>query len=470
MINDNNSSKALKSGFWYTLSNFIVKAIGLITTLILARLLTHAEFGIYNNYTSWLSILTILITMQLESTLISARFDFEKTIDEYILSILVMSAVFSAFGLIVINVFMIPISAFTDLKPVYLNIMLIYLMFLPGINFYQIRERYSFQYKNTVISSLVLAVSTAGLSVLLVVLMSDKISGRIYGASIPTIVIGIVFYFYFILKGRHVRFKYWKYALPIALPFIPHLLSMTVLNSTDRIMINKICGPEDAALYSMAYTCGSLITILLVSINGAFAPWLGNKLHENKLEDIRKFSRYYIFSFCIFALGIMLISPEILLIIGGKSYLEARYVMTPVTMGCVCQFLYTMFVNIEQFKKKTVGMAIASVIAAITNFGLNNLFIPRFGYLAAAYTTLAGYFLLLIMHMFLVYRLNFAKAYSYKLVLLSVAVGCICMGIITFLYDYTIARYIVFLIYLIAVIIVFCKYKSLLIGLWKNKG
>ena len=166
----------------------------------------------------------------------------------------------------------------------------------------------------------------------------------------------------------------------------------------------------------------------------------------------------------------MLISPEILLIIGGKSYLEARYVMTPVTMGCVCQFLYTMFVNIEQFKKKTVGMAIASAIAAITNFGLNNLFIPRFGYLAAAYTTLAGYFLLLIMHMFLVYRLNFAKAYSYKLVLLSVAVGCICMGIITFLYDYTIVRYIVFLIYLIAVIIVFCKYKSLLIGLWKNKG
>ena len=69
--------------------------------------------------------------------------------------------------------------------------------------------------------------------------------------------------------------------------------------------------------------------------------------------------------------GIMLIVPEFLLIMGGQSYIEAIYVMPPVAFGCVCQFIYTMHVNIEQFKKKTVGMAIASISAAGLNYLLN---------------------------------------------------------------------------------------------------
>ena len=44
-----NSYKALKSGVWYTASNFLVKSIGFITTPLFTRLLTKTEFGIFNN-------------------------------------------------------------------------------------------------------------------------------------------------------------------------------------------------------------------------------------------------------------------------------------------------------------------------------------------------------------------------------------------------------------------------------------
>ena len=81
--------------------------------------------------------------------------------------------------------------------------------------------------------------------------------------------------------------------------------------------------------------------------------------------------------------------------------------MTPVAMGCVCQFMYTLYVNIEQYKKKTVGMAIASVTAALINYALNALFIPKYGYIAAAYTTLFGYLVLFIIHMLIVKSLGF---------------------------------------------------------------
>ena len=75
--------RAVKAGAWYTASSFLIRSIGLITTPVFTRLLTKAEFGLFNNFTSWLSIITIIVTLNLESTLISARYDYEDDFYEY---------------------------------------------------------------------------------------------------------------------------------------------------------------------------------------------------------------------------------------------------------------------------------------------------------------------------------------------------------------------------------------------------
>jgi len=442
-----NNGKALKSGIWYTFSNFLVRGIGLITTPIFTRLLTKAEFGAYNNYTSWLAIITIFVTLNLESTLISARFDYKEKFDEYIFSVLTLSTLSVAVWFVVFNVFGNTAESILGIQRPYINAMLLYLLCLPAINLFQARERYYYEYKKTVLVSLILSVGTAGISVALVLLMNNRLAGRIIGSIVPTVIIGLILFIFFIHKGKKISIRYWKYALPICLPYIPHLLSMTLLNSTDRIMIEHWCGSEATALYSLAYNCGCLVTLLLTSLNNAYSPWLGEKLAENNLGEIRNFSKKYVGCFVFLAIGMMLVAPEVLLILGGNSYYEAIYVMSPVAMGCICQFLYTLFVNVEQFKKKTVGMAIASAIAAIINLGLNWLLIPKVGYLAAAYTTLVGYLCLLAMHMYLVYRLGLNQAYSYKFIA-GVVVFCLCAMIgISLTYSNVVVRYIVILIY-----------------------
>lgn len=466
----NNNVKALKSGIWYTISNFLVRSIGFITTPIFTRLLTKAEFGAFNNYTSWLSIITVFVTLDLESTLISARFDFKERIDEYIFSVLSLSTLSACVWIVIANVFSGPISSFLSLDQPYINAMLIYLLFLPAVHLFQSRERYRYEYKKTVATSLLLSVGTAVVSVVLVLNMENRLTGRILGSVIPTVVLGTVLYLFFIKKGKRIRVSYWKYALPICLPYVPHLLSMTFLNSTDRVMITRFCGNEDTALYSLAYSCGAIVTILLTSVNKAYGPWLGEKVTENKLEEVRKFSKIYISGFVFMAIGIMLISPELLLILGGEKYQEAIYVMTPVSMGCVCQFLYTMFVNIEQLKKKTVGMAIASAIAACVNLLLNWIFIPKVGYLAAAYTTLVGYMVLLGIHMYLVYRLKMQDAYSYKFVLLTVVVGLILMVLITLSFRNRIVRYMGIAIYITVFVMFICKYKEKIFAVLKRES
>lgn len=457
---ESNNRKALKSGLWYTFSNFFVRSIGFLTTPIFTRLLTHAEYGAYNNYTSWLAIITIFVTLNLESTLISARFDYKDKFDEYIFSILSLSSLSAIIWFFFLNVFSKQAESFLGIERTYINAMLLYLLFLPAINLFQARERYYYEYKKTVITSLILALGTAFVSVLLVINMNDKLTGRILGSVIPTVIIGLIFYIYFIRKGKKVKIIYWKYVLPICLPYIPHLLSMTLLNSTDRIMIKYWWGDEATALYSLAYNSGALVTMFLTALNSAFSPWLGEKLSERKYRDIRDFSKKYIVAFLFLAIGIMIIAPEILLILGGKSYLEAIYVISPVSMGCICQFLYTLFVNVEQFKKKTIGMAIASAVAASVNLLLNWIFIPRYGYLAAAYTTLVGYLCLLCIHMFLVYRLKLSIIYSYKFIACAFAIAFILMIIITMGYNNDIVHYITIMVYCVFALYFAAKNKS----------
>ncbi len=281
--------------------------------------------------------------------------------------------------------------------------------------------------------------------------MSDRLTGRILGAVIPTVVIGTILFGCFIWNGKRIRFSFWKYALPICIPYIPHLLSMTFLNSVDRIMIKKICGSEQNALYTLAYTCGTIISFLVAAINDAFSPWLGQNLKEEQYGVIRSFSKKYIAGFFGVIVLTMLLTPEVLLILGGEDYMEAVYVLAPVSMGCFCQFLYTMYVNVEQFCKKTIGMAFASAIAATVNFVLNYIFIPIFGYIAAAYTTLIGFICLLLIHMYLVKRIGKSTAYSNIFVLSTLGIGIVLTVGISLLYSYPVLRYIFLAIYLCAI-------------------
>lgn len=454
----NNNAKALKSGFWYLLANFVVKAMALITTPIFTRLLTKDQFGEYNNWFSWTSIAVIVIAMSMESSLISAKFDFENKLEQYNFSLVGLTLVSTAFWTFVINIFSGFFSELFGLKILYMNLMLLYCFFHVVVNIFQVSERYQFRYKRAVFVALLIAISTTVISVLLVLNMQDRLTGRILGTVLPSVIIGLYLCFYFVKQGKSIDFSVWPYALKICIPFIPHLLSLTILNSVDRIMITKICGSSDTALYSVAYTCGYMVTILITSMNSAFSPWLGEKLHEEKYSEIRKISKYYIGLFCILAVLIMLLAPEVLLILGGYSYLEAKYVMTPVAMGCVCQFLYTLFVNVEQYKKKTVGMAIASVSAALLNYILNAIFIPKYGYIAAAYTTLVGYLFLLLIHMFLVKRLGYEKTYSYRFIGTAILIMMIITVGVNFLYGNSIIRYLVFSAF--CAIILFTIYKK----------
>lgn len=451
------NNKILKSGIWYIFASFLTKGMVLISTPVFARLLSKAEYGEFSNYTSWLNIITIIVTLNVHATLINAVNDYRGRIDQYVTSVLVLSSAFTLICMAAVIIFSEYFEGLFDMGLIYILIMFAQIIFMMPINLFQLKERYEFSYKKSVILSLLLSFGSTVLAVILAINFKDKLYGRIIGNAIPIIAVGLFTYAYIVIKNCKVDVKIWRYALPICLPYIPHLLSMTLLNSMDKVMLTKMCGTENTALYSIAYTSGSAMGVFATALNDTYSPWLVEKLSDKEYESVRKKSVFYVLFFVYAALGIILFGPEVLTILGGPQYLDAQNTMIPIMMGCICQFMYTLFVNVEQYYKVTMGMALASISAAIINFFLNLILIPRFGYEAAAYTTMISYLWLLGVHMFIVYKIGHKKIYNYKFFVVLSILLVASSPLIRFLYTKDSLRFLSVGIYIIAAIVIFVK-------------
>ena len=115
--------------------------------------------------------------------------------------------------------------------------------------------------------------------------------------------------------------------------------------------------------------------------------------------------------------------------------------------------------------KKTVYVSGGTIIAASINVILNYIFVPLFGFVAAAYTTLFSYIILMIIH-FLITRLKFnVHLYNDKLLFLAFIITSIISSLLALIYSMNFVRYCVIAIGFAVFLIVFRDYVS---G-WINK-
>ena len=415
-----NAGTVIKAGIWYTLSSFLTKGVAFITTPIFTRLLSSNDYGEYSNFVAWAGILVIVATMEMHATVNRARYDYDN-LDGYLSSVAITGTIVTTVLWGIVQLFPDFFCRFFSMDMPYINILFITTMVSPALQLLQAKNRINYKYKTYVALSFGSVLLSTLVSLGLVLLMQNKLAGRIIGHYGTVFVIDLCVYIYIIYKGRQFKWSECKYALLICIPMIPHLLSKYILNQSDRIMIKQFCGASDTAFYSLAYNCAMIPIMLATATNVAWSPWSSEKIHEGKYETVRKASYYYILLFYCVVLGIFVLGPEVVLILGGEKYAEAVNVLPPVVMGAAFQFLYNLYVSLEQFAKKTVGMAFGTIAAALINIGLNWLLIPRYGYIAAAYTTLVGYACLLVIHFFLAKRTGYSRAYDTKFIFGSVA-------------------------------------------------
>ena len=249
-----------------------------------------------------------------------------------------------------------------------------------------------------------------------------------------------------------------------------HGLSGQLLSSCDRIMIRNICGNSMNALYSIAYTGATVISVLWTSLNTAWSPWAYDQMNDNNFGKLRKASKIYVALFALVVVLFLVIAPEVMLIMGGDDYLEAVVVIPPVVVGMFFQFVYSLYVNIEIYNKKQKYTAVGTTIAATLNIVLNWLFIPIYGYVAAAYTTLVGYIALFLIHYFIVCRMKMQWYYDSKANFVTLALSLLLIPVSLFLYNHNSVRFTIILLIILFCVLMGFRYRKQILEAIRNKS
>lgn len=453
---------AFKAGVWYIISSILVKMISIITTPIFTRMLSTDEYGTVATFSSWYSMFLVIYGLNLWTSIGRAKIDFPDKLDEYIGSVQLLSLLFSLIISGVICVFITPLSAFFDLSRFGTILLLLYLIASPTINFMQSGFRYKYKYKENIFLAWYIAVSTVLLSLLLIFgVAGNRAELRMIGLVVPSVA---AFLFFTVKSLKHgylkVKFGYWKYGLSISLPMILHSISLNILGQSDRVVISKFCGPTPVAYYSLVRNFALLILVVTDAMNQAWQPWFHDSYHAGKTEGIKKNAKQLVLFVCYIGLACIAVGPEVIYILGGEQYAQAVGCLPPMVLGVVCQCVYTHYINIELHHKKTKYASFGTVVAAALNLVLNLIFVPIFGYVAAAYTTFVSYYVLLILHCFITRRKLNVHLYDDRFMITSMLVTAIVALFVSATYEHVLLRCFVILIGFVSFLWIFRSYIS----------
>lgn len=465
---------AARAGLWFVACTMLQKCIGFITVPIFTRLMPTDEYGMYSTYLSWYSILTVFCTLNMHSVIYVNEYtkaDSQTDKDKAAIPLLSLSAVLTIGLFIVYVLFHGFLDKFIGLPFPLTCLLFAQILFEPPVNFWNMQQRFEYKYVRLAVRTISMVSLNAALGIVFVwVAGKDEAIARACSIVLVQAIFGGIFYIYFWKRGKRIfSTKGWKHALDVQLPLLPHSLSLTVLSSSDRIMIKNMVSAAKAGIYSVAYSAGYVVNVLKNSIVDALKPWLYQKIKEQDYAAIRKTVNVIMVLVTFVSIIFTAFAPEIIFIMAPPQYHEAVYVIPPVAASSYFTFLYNVFSVVGMYYEKTKKIMIASVSGALLNLGLNFICIPLFGYIAAAYTTLACYIFFSFAH-YLVMRsiceknLDGLELYDMKFIVAISVLMIIASILFAFVYSHIIIRYAI----IIAMAVTVYIKRSLFISTWRD--
>lgn len=461
----------VKASFVFLICSFLQRGISFITTPIFTRILSTTEYGQFTVFNSWMQLITPIVTLNLYSGVYSQGVvKFESDRNRYSSSLQGLSLFFVSAWLCIYLIFQKQLNNFLSLTTVQVIAMFVMIWASGAFSFWSMDQRVDFQYKKLALLSLAVAIIQPFVSILLILHSEDKVTARILGMATVQLVLYTGTFLSQVQKGKTLYSKqYWSYAVRFNLPLIPHYLSLTVLSSSDRLMIGNMVGTDKAGIYNLAYSVSMIMTMFNTALLQTIEPWIYRKLKENKPMELARVA--YPCFLLIAGVNILLIlfAPEVIAVFAPKAYYEAIWVVPSVALSVFFMFLYSFFATFEFYFEKTNYVAMATVGGAILNIALNFVCIKKFGYLAAGYTTLFSYMLFALLHYLFMKKIcnesmEGVKPYNGKLIFgiafLSCTIGLGCMA----LYQHPVIRYSI--VVFLGIVALVCRKK--LISLIKS--
>lgn len=389
-------NRNMKNASIYFIASILTQLINFILVAIYTKHLNMDQVGIYNLAISMQALLTIFISLGIETSIV--RFYYEYEDKDLLKSTVIIFNLFMTIISIIIVYFLgddLSLLIFNEKScTIYIYYMVIIssLVSILGIITSTWRmESNALKSSIALILEMILRVSIASYLIIKVDLgVSSLFIAQIFSNLIVIIII-------LFTNIKNIKLKFSKIILNEFLNYSYGMIfgniSTWVLTLIDRYLLNIISGISYVGLYSTAYKIGMLINpVFIEPFKQLYTPIKFKVFNEKDGKKIIK-NYYEIYNaigwFCILGLGI---SSNILIrIIATPEYFRV------ITLIPIIAFSYFLWGNNQFYSlgllinKKTFLNSIIANIAAVINIILNILLIPKYSVYGATIATCLSY-------------------------------------------------------------------------------
>ena len=399
--------KILTKGTWYFFSSIFVKAINLFLLPIVTRYLSPSEYGVLSTLDSISQLLPVFISLALDEAYVRFYFNHNKSYDElkkYIstyfwiilgwgIFVFIISLIIGKISITkILDVPFYPFIPLTMLGPLLLQLSVLGNAYL--------RQQLKAEFLSLI--EIILHVVYMFFYIYLLVIAKLGMQAKIYGYFISN-VLSFVIFGIVIFKNKLISFNFNKRifteGLKYSIPLLPNQMSEWIKGLSSRIILTVLKTTADTGIYSIGYQLGITLRMISMAVFKVYTPIMYSMLVNKKEEGVKKvedFIPFYFFIMFWFAFCLGFFSKEFIVLLTDSKYHTAYVVVPIVAYAYFFGAIYKPFLNIISYHKKTWIISGGAIFQAAANIIFNIIFIPRFGKMAAAWTTFSSFFIYMI--------------------------------------------------------------------------
>lgn len=234
----------------------------------------------------------------------------------------------------------------------------------------------------------------------------------------------------------------WNYHLKPILIIFASSVATTLYVSSDTTILGLLKGDYAVGIYSVAVKIYTIINGLINGLLTATIPRLSMLLGKKKIKEYNATLSRVINSISILvlpaAVGVILLSKEIVLIIAGEKYLNSVLSLQIIVITLIFSifsiiFTYCVLIPAKREKKVLYNAIIAGVVNVLLNF----VFIPLWSYDGAAATTVISEIIIVTLDAWvardIIKKIVFSREFLKNII--SSLIGCIGIVLICWLCD-----------------------------------
>lgn len=386
-------SKLIKNTAIIAVGNICTKCVGFLMLPLYTTLLTTTEYGVVDIISTYVTLLTVILTLQFEQALF--RYLVESRGDEVQQKKNISTTLYIAMGVnTLFALIFVPVLIAVGYQYTW-QLIIWSVLACANALLLQIPRGFGDNTKYAIGSFLSGSLNVI-FNVLFIVILKLGVNGMLY-ANIIALGISTIYIICYVKIWKFLSLKWFDkmclYALSrYALPLIPYTLCWWIIGAADRWCINYFMGDAANGIYSVAHKFPSIFTMVTSIFQTAWAESAAENINAedrdayyHKIFD--KTLRFYSSG----NIGIIACIPLVFGIL-IKNDFTAAYNYIPILM--TSSFLHginAIYGSIYFAYKKTKEVARTAVASAVIDILINLMFIKKMGLYAASISTFMAY-------------------------------------------------------------------------------